>query len=245
MHEHKNDIKGFISSSKTPDADKEIYRKLYVKAQALLEKGQRFLEKKENLHPLDQEGCYFRSVSGSTLHRGFYCPSPVQDIIVGNRKRGKLLRRETKRSNVSHRYVFNKDSELLSIDNLYNGNVFATEHLQRRGSQIYGFTIDKADRVYAVSEELYHDDVLEHYTVVYYLFVKGTYSVTKTYDEHYRYNEQGLCECDYLICDYPIGHIQKQTYRFVCQDGYLISYCAIENNNTASQQYIIEPSRKV
>lgn len=31
---------------------------------------------------------------GETIHRGFYCPSLVKDLIVGNLKRGKLLKKK-------------------------------------------------------------------------------------------------------------------------------------------------------
>ena len=29
---------------------------------------------------------------GETIHRGYYCPSPVYDIIVGGASRGRLLK---------------------------------------------------------------------------------------------------------------------------------------------------------
>ena len=34
-----------------------------------------------------------QATGGGTMHRGFYCPSIVEDIIIGNINRGKLIKR--------------------------------------------------------------------------------------------------------------------------------------------------------
>lgn len=49
-----------------------------------------------------------QAVGGETLHRGFYYPSPVYDIVVGNVHRGNVLKRVTSRSKVIWRYGFEK-----------------------------------------------------------------------------------------------------------------------------------------
>ena len=54
---------------------------------------------------------------GRTLHRGFYCPSPVMDIIVGGCDRGRLVRKL--RSNLSQDYVFLKEGDKLRIVDKY------------------------------------------------------------------------------------------------------------------------------
>ncbi len=58
--------------------------------------------------------------SGSDLFLGFYCPSPVFDLIVGNTHRGKILKRITKRSVISHKYGFDIDGKILIIDDFNN-----------------------------------------------------------------------------------------------------------------------------
>lgn len=58
------------------------------------------------------------SSGGETLHRGYYCPSPVDDLIFGGCRRGKLLKRLTKRTNPSYRYEFAADSRMLFVDKL-------------------------------------------------------------------------------------------------------------------------------
>ena len=48
---------------------------------------------------------------GECLHRGFYCPSPVFDIVVGGCKRGKLINRPKKAPD--HEYWFDKDGNMI------------------------------------------------------------------------------------------------------------------------------------
>ena len=42
------------------------------------------------------------SVGGEVMHRGYYCPNPIGDIIIDNAKRGRLLKRLTERSKPSY-----------------------------------------------------------------------------------------------------------------------------------------------
>lgn len=41
---------------------------------------------------------YEVGVGGELMHRGYYCPSLVEDIIVGNAKRGRIAKRITSRT---------------------------------------------------------------------------------------------------------------------------------------------------
>ena len=53
--------------------------------------------------------------SGSDMFLGFYNPSPVYDLIVGNVHRGRILKRITKSSKPSHKYGFDKDGRLCTV----------------------------------------------------------------------------------------------------------------------------------
>lgn len=52
---------------------------------------------------------------GNSLHRGYYCPSPVQDIIIGNCKRGKLLKKNQKNSKLSYKYCYDREDRLILV----------------------------------------------------------------------------------------------------------------------------------
>ena len=52
---------------------------------------------------------------GCTLQRGYYCPSPVLDIIAGNKDRGRLLKKLSGKQ-PDYMYGFSEAGELLIID---------------------------------------------------------------------------------------------------------------------------------
>ncbi len=56
--------------------------------------------------------------AGSDMTLGYYCPSPVVDLLIGNVHRGKILKRITKRSRPDHKYGFNSDNQMVSVINL-------------------------------------------------------------------------------------------------------------------------------
>ena len=51
------------------------------------------------------------SRGGECLHRGFYCPSPVLDIVIGGCKRGKLIKKPRKTPDFE--YWFNADNKII------------------------------------------------------------------------------------------------------------------------------------
>jgi hypothetical protein len=55
------------------------------------------------------------SKGGDNIYDGWYCPSPVFDIIVTNVNRGKLLKKITEKTRFSYQYGFNKNKELIQI----------------------------------------------------------------------------------------------------------------------------------
>ncbi len=59
------------------------------------------------------------SRGGEVLHRGYYCPSPIFDIVVGNASRGHLLKRVSKSKAPDFTYGFSKDGRLVIADGPY------------------------------------------------------------------------------------------------------------------------------
>ena len=49
------------------------------------------------------------------IHRGYYNPSLIEDIIVGNTKRGRLTKKINPHCTQGYVYGFNKQSELITI----------------------------------------------------------------------------------------------------------------------------------
>ena len=65
----------------------------------------------------NREACIAEYGCGGTgLHRGFYCPSPIMDIIIGGSSRGRLVKNA--RNLTPYDYVFHKakDGRLIIVD---------------------------------------------------------------------------------------------------------------------------------
>lgn len=56
--------------------------------------------------------------AGSDMTLGYYCPSPVIDLLVGNVHRGRILKRVTKRSKPVMKYGFNDSGKMVVFYNL-------------------------------------------------------------------------------------------------------------------------------
>lgn len=49
------------------------------------------------------------------MYLGYYCPSPVQDLVIGNVHRGKILKKLTKASKPTHRFGFDENGRLRTV----------------------------------------------------------------------------------------------------------------------------------
>ena len=62
------------------------------------------------------ETCYTEySKGGETFHRGYYCPRLVQDLIIGNANRGRLLKRRPA-VNYDYIYYLNEARQIIMVD---------------------------------------------------------------------------------------------------------------------------------
>lgn len=53
---------------------------------------------------------------GEFFHRGYYFPSPIFDLVIGNANRGKLLKRPRKDAIYDYIYYKDKDGNLIMVD---------------------------------------------------------------------------------------------------------------------------------
>ena len=157
------------------------------------------------------------SSGGLTIHRGYYCPSPVHDIIVGGCNRGRLLKRMTVRSNPTHRYCFNAADELVIA---YKSGM--PEIIIRDGQTEIGLLLASGDYdITTISESVYRSDGK---------IASYTYAVCRTRGEKlavhdyckeiYAYSEEGLLEA---VDAYISYHHYKYHFQHD-EEGYLSSY---------------------
>ena len=78
------------------------------------------------------------SVKGDSMYRGYYHPSPVQELIVTNVTRGRLTKKPPL-SGSYYQYWFDADGNLLSVNRYHKKKLTATEYLVRPNeSEEYG-----------------------------------------------------------------------------------------------------------
>lgn len=164
------------------------------------------------------------------LPRGYYCPSPVIDLIVGNCKRGKILKRVTLRSRITHRYIYGKQG-LMIVEKFGNDRkCFEREYLLHEAQKTIGISVNEAGNIRRVVEELYKDGKSIEFFYATFEAFDGNHRVTQTHHEQYFYDEQGLCQCSFNYAGH--GHwpvINCETYNFNRVDGYLQSYYSVKN----------------
>lgn len=77
---------------------------------------------------------------GTTLHRGFHCPSPVMDLMIGGCSRGTEVKTLRKESGNYYVYFWNAQGKLLKVDKFCDSLHSNAEFLIDQGSKKYGIT---------------------------------------------------------------------------------------------------------
>lgn len=164
--------------------------------------------------------------SKSDLHRGFYCPSPVYDIFVGNAKRGKLLKRLTTRSNQYYIYGFDMADRLVRAERYVEGTLAGVEHIYYSGPNVYGIELHQWGVLRRMSKETYCEGKLISYCTVLFLHTSEKCDIVDMTKEQYVYDDNGLAECCFIRF-IPCTESCRQTlYQFQRKDGLLHTYTA-------------------
>lgn len=206
------------------------------------------LQINENTNPVPPKASVIceRYCVNSTLHRGFYYPSPVYDLIVGNTKRGKVIVQPKATDNITHHYFYDCEMNLFQIDSVYHGKTSYTEVLIRHGNEIIGLTTDQNGVLAAVTKEEYQGNRLRSFIIL------NCYSTDKCYvcynyqEEHYYYDSLGLCSCRFIMLSPKSNHLVNAFYEFDRQDGYLTAYmeCSGKYPEVDPKRYRITKKRK-
>lgn len=226
----------------------EEYRQLCAQQLAacnrLTEVAHRLLENIDAIKDRSESRTIHREyASGSSLHRGFYCPSPVFDVVVGNTRRGKILKRITSRSNPSHEYGFDENGRLLWCRNLHKGMPGQAEYLVYEGNTVYGIALAPDGSLRSISEETYENGRIKAYLFASLLSFGGEFSCSNLDCELYGYDSEGLLTYEMVNTLIPprqdtvpesmrsfFGNLipgplcRRSKYRFRRENGYLVSY---------------------
>lgn len=160
------------------------------------------------------------SSKGSEIHRGFYCPSPVQDVVIGNCKWGRLLKNKGNFSSNGFEYGFDEKDRLIfarcdEIDNI--------EFIEYKDNYSigYGFNISKSKPELVKISECFYDDFGR---IILYIFgFCQLYKFGELKYEQFQYNESGIY-IDHFV-DYGYGIVSYDSYIFQHnKNGYLSSF---------------------
>lgn len=230
--------KGFFHHPDTPPEDKALYIQNQDKAIALLQLGNAFLEGGVVEHRSIPCGRVELCANSRYLHRGFYCPSPVLDLLVTNARRGRILKRPTERSNITNRYVYDTSGRLIFTENYINGKMVSSEYLKYYENVVYGITIGMSGRIICASEERYANSCIESYQCAYYSG-NGENTICYRMDgENYQYDEDGLVYWDHYQTYFEWeqagadGFIQHNRYSFLREDGWLKAFARVQADGT-------------
>lgn len=174
------------------------------------------------------------STGGEGMHRGYYCPSPIADIVIGNNNRGRLLKRPSSRSRISYVYFFNRENQIVAVE-IPNRN--AREVLLHEDEKELGFEFSQYG-LKSVSECIYYAGRIQSYA----LGMINSYAntVIEYTCEEYQYSESGLetAACVILtkmpsrepICQHLEYHFRHQS------DGYLSQYTVTEFDEDSAKR---------
>ena len=166
--------------------------------------AQSLLERKDQIKEACEANTVRREFASQSryLHRGFYCPSPVLDRIIRSAKRGRILKRITSASKPTHEYGFDASGRLLWCTSFDRGSVLSTEYLIYDECAVYGITFN-AYGIEAITEEVYEDGKLVRYIHCLYTSFDNTVECMQLECEHYSYEENHLCGCQWHRLSIP------------------------------------------
>lgn len=189
------------------------------------------------------------SKGGETIHRGYYCPSPILDLIIGGMKRGRQFKRKKPEfGNYSYEYGFDMDGRLLRVKGVTEFTTpdsrFEEEYLIYIDKNVYGLEFDSWGELEAVSKCMYENGKLMKYE----RSICGIEEFVDLHYEEYIYDNQKLSEVNLFFNINP----QLERYEEIKlivehnEDGNIAKLISNEivDGKTESFIYNVKPQKK-
>jgi len=184
---------------------------------------------------------------GEMLHRGFYCPSIIADIIIGNVSRGK----HSKLLGITKpQYVYGFVNNMLSTIEHTDSYTSTKEYIIRQGKNEIGVLFSSELGIQSVCECCYQDNKINSYT--YCLYDSFKHKIVELTKEIYEYSSDSMTVTVHRFLNTPKSILQQEEYTFSLQNGYLSSYTVKPLNkvfdlaiNPQDIQYNVRIKRKV
>ena len=185
------------------------------------------------------------SRGGAGLHRGYYCPSPVLDLVTGGLNRGKLLKRKTTNKS-DFEYGFDANEKLtLTRQNYENIESIGAELIFNKdgvetgiSAEINSFS-EKGYGIKEVSESHYENGRICSWCICFFNFGQGIWEYRK---EDYEYSCEGLKTFDLYSLHYSKAEPMLRHSKYVFEhdeEGYLSRYKVFEEEPEIYEKFKI------
>ena len=146
------------------------------KATKLLDCGKKILERLDASADSEIAAAVQKKCIGANLHRGFFHPSPIYDLVIGNVKRGRLVDISAANGELTHLYFYNQQGALIRVESWFRNRLAYTEHLIYEPDRILGVTCNHLGILAAVSEEMYVQGILRSFSLANFHHLDNLYS---------------------------------------------------------------------
>lgn len=185
-------------------------------------------------------------LGGECLHRGYYCPSLIADIITGNASRGKILNRKPITNNSTFIFGFDHGNKLIFVE-----QPDLCEFIFRQEQSEIGIAVSKDMKIEFVSECRFSGEQIYSYDFC--LYNSYEKCIVELTSEKYAYLENQvdvIWSRTLFLKDTWVKQCEK--YTFFVENGYLTSYRVqevdengIEKNVRESRSYKVRLKRKI
>jgi hypothetical protein len=167
------------------------------------------------------------SKGGQSLHRGYYSPSPIIDLVVGNISRGRLIKNLKKERTFHYEYGFDSNKKLLIVKSFYENKIELIECLNYNNDIVLGLTFDQDYEIVQICEcKYYNGNIVQLKDTGCYVFDDSFPTFEK---QIYTYGKEGIQFVDMYTYENNIHLIKHMRHEFMHNtEGYLSSYKTIE-----------------
>lgn len=175
-----------------------------------------------------------KSKGGETIHRGYYCPSLIQDIVIGNCKRGSLCKANNPKATYTH--YFDSNNKHIATRK-QDGSIVSTEYILYNDNKSLGIMFDACDQLETIAECEYDENgrILKYVLA---LCDTENDAVTEFYKELYTYSEQNIIvETSNLNCNISPVLLSFNKYSFQVESELLKNYTieVFDNEDISNQ----------
>lgn len=183
-------------------------------------------------------------IKGENVIRGYYCPSIICDIVVGNIDRGKLIKGKAYRKKPSYEYGFDVSGKLLTVKYLYSSSILY-EYLIYEEASVIGVIFSSDNNIKSINKCTF-DKLNRIETFSYgYDFYKKTFREFS--EEIYSYDSKGIKGVDWRRIFYNdrIPHIDREIYSFFHNSDNQLSEYSVYPRMFPDEKFKIKVKRKI